>query len=69
MANHLEAGVSKLAVDSTVARRTRTPAGARRRGDLQAEPPADVQAEPAGYGPDLSRSELTAGVHLGDEKH
>ena len=36
-----------VSVDSTVARAHQHAAGARRRGDLQAEPPGGVQAEPA----------------------
>ena len=43
-------------------------AGARKRGDLQAEPPGGVQAEPADHGLGRSRGGLTTKVHLACEQ-
>ena len=51
-------------VDSTVARAHQHAAGARRRGDLQAEPPGGVQDEPGDHGLGRSRGGLTTKVHL-----
>jgi len=54
-------------VDSTVARAHQHATGARKRGDLQAEPPG-VQAEPAHHGLGRSRGGLTTKVHLACEQ-
>ena len=58
----------EVSVDSTVARAHQHAAGARRRGDLQAEPPGGVQAEPADHGLGRSRGGLTTKVHLACEQ-
>ena len=55
-------------MDSTVARAHQHAAGARRRGDLQAEPPGGVQDEPADHGLGRSRGGLTTKVHLACEQ-
>jgi transposase len=57
-----------VSVDSTVARAHQHAAGARRDGDLQAEPPGGVQAEPADHGLGRSRGGLTTKVHLACEQ-
>jgi len=57
-----------VSVDSTVARAHQHAAGARRQGDLQAEPPGGVQAEPADHGLGRSRGGLTTKVHLACEQ-
>ncbi|MGO8981384.1 MAG: IS5 family transposase [Streptosporangiaceae bacterium] len=57
-----------VSVDSTVARAHQHAAGARRRGDLQAEPPGGVEAEPADHGLGRSRGGLTTKVHLACEQ-
>ena len=57
-----------VSVDSTVARAHQHAAGARRRGDLQAEPPGGVQAEPDDHGLGRSRGGLTTKVHLACEQ-
>ena len=53
-----------VSVDSTVARAHQHAAGARKRGDAQAEPPGGVRAEPADHGLGRSRGGLTTKVHL-----
>ena len=53
-----------VSVDSTVAQAHQHAAGARRRGDLQAGPPAGVAGEPADHGLGRSRGGLTTKVHL-----
>ena len=58
-----------VSVDSTVARAHQHAAGARKRGDLQAEPPGGVAAEPADHGLGRSRGGLTTKVHLACEQH
>ena len=62
-ADHLD-----VPVDSTVARAHQHAAGARKRGDLQAEPPGGVQDEPADHGLGRSRGGLTTKVHLACEQ-
>ena len=57
-----------VSVDSTVARAHQHAAGARKRGDLQAEPPGGVQDEPADHGLGRSRGGLTTKVHLACEQ-
>ena len=57
-----------VSVDSTVARAHQHAAGARRRGDLQAEPPGGNQAEPADHALGRSRGGLTTKVHLACEQ-
>jgi Transposase DDE domain len=57
-----------VSVDSTVARAHQHAAGARKRGDLQAEPPGGVQAEPADHGPGRSRGGLSTKIHLACEQ-
>lgn len=57
-----------VSVDSTVARAHQHAAGARRRGDLQAEPPGGVADEPADHGLGRSRGGLTTKVHLACEQ-
>ena len=58
-----------VSVDSTVARAHQHAAGARRRGDLQAEPPGGLEAEPAAHGLGRSRGGLTTKVPLACEQH
>src|ERR1039458_4098223 len=48
-----------VSVDSTVARAHQHAAGARKNGDLQAEPPGGVQDEPADHGLGRSRGGLS----------
>ena len=57
-----------VSVDSTVARAHQHAAGARKRGDLQAEPPGGMTAEPADHGLGRSRGGLTTKVHLACEQ-
>lgn len=57
-----------VSVDSTVARAHQHAAGARKRGDLQAEPPGGIAAEPADHGLGRSRGGLTTKVHLACEQ-
>ncbi len=57
-----------VSVDSTVARAHQHAAGARKRGDLQAEPPGGVADEPADHGLGRSRGGLTTKVHLACEQ-
>jgi transposase len=57
-----------VSVDSTVARAHQHAAGARKRGDLQAEPPGGTQAEPADHALGRSRGGLTTKVHLACEQ-
>ena len=57
-----------VSVDSTVARAHQHAAGARRRGDLQAEPPGGVADEPADHRLGRSRGGLTTKVHLACEQ-
>jgi transposase len=57
-----------VSVDSTVARAHQHAAGARKRGDLQAEPPGGVVAEPADHALGRSRGGLTTKVHLACER-
>jgi transposase len=57
-----------VSVDSTVARAHQHAAGARRQGDLQAEPPGGTVAEPADHGLGRSRGGLTTKVHLACEQ-
>ena len=58
----------EVSVDSAVARAHQHAAGARRRGDLQAEPPGGVADEPADHGLGRSRGGLTTKVHLACEQ-
>ena len=55
-------------MDSTVARAHQHAAGARKRGDLQPEPPGGVQAEPADHGLGRSRGGLSTKIHLACEQ-
>ncbi len=57
-----------VSVDSTVARAHQHAAGARKRGDLQAEPPGGTVAEPADHALGRSRGGLTTKVHLACEQ-
>jgi hypothetical protein len=57
-----------VSVDSTVARAHQHAAGARRNGDLQAEPPGGVVTEPDDHGLGRSRGGLTTKVHLACEQ-
>ena len=57
-----------VSVDSTVARAHQHAAGARKNGDLQAEPPGGVADEPADHGLGRSRGGLTTKVHLACEQ-
>lgn len=57
-----------VSVDSTVARAHQHAAGARNRGDLQAEPPGGVEEEPGDHGLGRSRGGLTSKVHLACEQ-
>jgi len=57
-----------VSVDSTSARAHQHAAGARRRGDLQKEPPGGVRAEPADHALGRSRGGLTTKVHLACEQ-
>ena len=57
-----------VSVDSTVARAHQHAAGARKRGDVQAEPPGGVAVEPADHALGRSRGGLTTKLHLGCEQ-
>ena len=57
-----------VSVDSTVARAHQHAAGARKRGDLQAEPPGGVRTEPDDHALGRSRGGLTTKLHLGCEQ-
>jgi transposase len=57
-----------VSVDSTVARAHQHAAGARKRGDLQAEPPGGIDHEPDDHGLGRSRGGLTSKVHLACEQ-
>ena len=57
-----------VSVDSTVARAHQHAAGARKNGNLQAEPPGGIDAEPADHGQGRSRGGLTTKVHLACEQ-
>ena len=57
-----------VSVDSTVTRAHQHAAGARRRGDLQAEPPGGIDAEPDDHGLGQSRGGWTSKVHLACEQ-
>ncbi len=57
-----------VSVDSTVARAHQHAAGARKRGDLQAEPPGGVFAEPDDHALGRSRGGLTTKTHLACEQ-
>jgi transposase len=58
-----------VSVDSTTARAHQHAAGARKHGDLQAEPPGGTVTEPADHGLGRSRGGLTTKVHLACEQH
>ncbi|QXJ26990.1 IS5 family transposase [Actinomadura graeca] len=55
-------------VDSTIVRAHQHAAGARRRGDLQREPPAGAGTEPADHALGRSRGGLSTKVHLACEQ-
>ena len=57
-----------VSVDSTIARAHQHAAGARKRGDLQAEPPGGVRTEPTDHALGRSRGGLTTKLHLGCEQ-
>src|SRR6266536_3077152 len=57
-----------VSVDSTSCRAHQHAAGARKRGDLQAQPPGGVHHEPADHGLGRSRGGLTTKLHLGCEQ-
>ena len=57
-----------VSVDSTTARAHQHAAGARRKGDLQAEPPGGVRTEPLDHALGRSRGGLTTKLHLGCEQ-
>ncbi|MEJ3747407.1 IS5 family transposase [Actinomycetes bacterium KLBMP 9797] len=57
-----------VSVDSTIARAHQHAAGARRRVDLQVEPPGGVRDEPADHALGRSRGGLSTKVHLGVEQ-
>jgi hypothetical protein len=57
-----------VSVDSTVARAHQHAAGARKQGNVQAEPPGGRRAEPADHGLGRSRGGLTTKVHLACEQ-
>lgn len=57
-----------LAVDSTIVRAHQHAAGARRRGDLQVEPPGGVDNEPADHALGRSRGGWTTKLHLSTEQ-
>ncbi|MER7485164.1 IS5 family transposase [Streptomyces sp. NPDC126497] len=57
-----------LSVDSTVCRARQHAAGARRRGDLQREPPDGIFTEPDDHGLGRSRGGFTAKLHLAVEQ-
>ena len=55
-------------MDSTIARAHQHAAGARREGDLQAEPPGGTATEPGDHALGRSRGGLTTKLHLGCEQ-
>jgi transposase len=57
-----------VSVDSTIARAHQHAAGARKRGDLQAEPPGGVSTEPVDHALGRSRGGLTTKLHLAVEQ-
>ncbi|WP_416904436.1 IS5 family transposase [Micromonospora echinospora] len=57
-----------VSVDSTSARAHQHAAGARKRGNLQAEPPGGVTVEPADHALGRSRGGLTTKLHLACEQ-
>ncbi|WP_370040067.1 IS5 family transposase [Micromonospora sp. M71_S20] len=57
-----------VSVDSTSARAHQHAAGARKRGNLQVEPPGGVSVEPADHALGRSRGGLTTKLHLGCEQ-
>ncbi|WP_374225650.1 IS5 family transposase [Micromonospora sp. C31] len=57
-----------VSVDSTSARAHQHAAGARKRGNLQAEPPGGVSVEPDDHALGRSRGGLTTKLHLGCEQ-
>lgn len=57
-----------LSVDSTVCRAHQHAAGARKRGDLQEEPPGGVVTEPRDHGLGRSRGGFTTKLHLAVEQ-
>ncbi|GGT84226.1 hypothetical protein GCM10010272_30920 [Streptomyces lateritius] len=57
-----------LSVDSTVCRAHQHAAGARKRGDLQKEPPGGVHEEPCDHGLGRSRGGFTTKLHLAVEQ-
>ncbi|MEU5109289.1 hypothetical protein AB0H07_44815 [Streptomyces sp. NPDC021354] len=57
-----------LNVDSTIVRAHQHAAEARKRGDLQKEPPGGVAAEPVDHGLGRSRGDLTTKLHLAVEQ-
>ncbi|WP_439117700.1 IS5 family transposase [Micromonospora sicca] len=57
-----------VSVDSSVARAHQHAAGARKRGNLQAEPPGGVTVEPADHALGRSRGGLTTKLHLACEQ-
>ncbi|MGW3613209.1 MULTISPECIES: IS5 family transposase [unclassified Micromonospora] len=57
-----------VSVDSTVARAHQHAAGARKRGNLQAEPPGGVTVEPTDHALGRSRGGLTTKLHLACEQ-
>ncbi|MDX6758750.1 IS5 family transposase [Streptomyces sp. F8] len=57
-----------LSVDSTVCRAHQHAAGARKRGDLQKEPPGGVFTEPGNHGLERSRGGFTPKLHLAVEQ-
>ncbi|GIF13623.1 hypothetical protein Ate01nite_36550 [Actinoplanes teichomyceticus] len=57
-----------VSIDSTMARAHQHAAGARRRGDLQAEPPGGVAVKPADHALGRSRGALTTKLHLSREQ-
>jgi transposase len=57
-----------VSVDSTIVRAHQHAAGARRRGDLQVEPPGGVDGEPADHALGRSRGGWTTKLHLSTEQ-
>ncbi|MFB7553071.1 transposase [Streptomyces sp. NPDC056154] len=57
-----------LSVDSTVCRAHQHAAGARKRGELQKEPPGGVFTEPRDHGLGRSRDGFTTKLHLAVEQ-
>ncbi|MFB7189403.1 transposase [Streptomyces sp. NPDC056230] len=57
-----------MSVDSTVCRAHQHAAGARKRGELQKEPPGGVFTEPRDHGPGRSRDGFTTKLHLAVEQ-